>query len=70
MEHDSSMFFTALGESALSRYQTHLSPPPLWLLVVHRDVTEQVGHGLSVVDAADCFSQYHADVHSLDFRTL
>lgn len=39
-------------------------------LVVHSDVAEQVGHGLSVVDAADSFGQNHADVHRLDFGTL
>lgn len=39
-------------------------------LVIHGDVAEQVGHGLSVVDAADGLSQNHADIHCLDFRTL
>ena len=38
--------------------------------VVQADVAEQVGHGLSVVDAADSLRQNHADVHRLDLGTL
>lgn len=38
--------------------------------VVHSDIAEQVGHGLSVVDAADGLRQDHADVHRFDLRTL
>lgn len=50
-----------------------LAVGPTWrraALVVHGNVAEQVGHGLSVVDAADGFGQNHADVHRLDFGTL
>lgn len=39
-------------------------------LVIHSDVTEQIGHRLSIVDAADGLSQDHTDVHSFDFWTL
>lgn len=39
-------------------------------LVVHSDVAEQVSHRLSVVNAADSLSQYHANVHSLYFGAL
>lgn len=39
-------------------------------LIVYGDVAEQVGHGLSVMDAADGFGQNHADVHRLDLGTL
>lgn len=39
-------------------------------LVIHGDVAEQVGHGLSVVDAADGLGQYHADIHRFYFGTL
>lgn len=38
--------------------------------VVDRDVAEQTGHGLPVVDAADGLSQDHADIHSFDFAAL
>lgn len=38
--------------------------------VVHADVPEQVGHGFSVVDAADGLRQDHADVHRFDLWTL
>lgn len=67
MEHDSGVFFGKQRPHSLS------DPPRLSLsltLVVRGDVAEQVGHGLSVVDAPDGLSQYHADVHSLDFGTL
>lgn len=40
------------------------------LLVIHSDVAEQVGHGFSVMDAADGFGQNHTDVHRLDLGTL
>lgn len=60
-------FSAALGGRQPSRRRTHLGQVAL---VVHGDVAEQVGHGLSVVDAADGFSQNHADVHCLDFGTL
>lgn len=69
MEHDSGVFFGKQRRRSLS------DPPRLSLslwhsLVVRGDVAEQVSHGLSVVDAPDGLSQYHADVHSLDFGTL
>lgn len=38
--------------------------------VVHSDVTEQVGHGFPIVDAANCFSQDHTHIHRFDLRTL
>lgn len=38
--------------------------------VVHADIAEQVGHGLSVVDAADGLRQDHADVDRFDLWTL
>ena len=38
--------------------------------VIHGDVAEQVGHGLSVVDASYGLGQDHADVHRLDLGTL
>lgn len=38
--------------------------------VIHSDVAEQVGHGLSIVDATDGLSQDHTDIHSFDFWTL
>lgn len=38
--------------------------------VINSDVAEQIGHGLSVVDAADGLSQDHTDVHRFDFWTL
>ena len=38
--------------------------------VVHAYVAEQIGHGLSVVDAADGLRQDHADVHRFDLWTL
>lgn len=38
--------------------------------VIHCDVAEQIGHGLSVVDAPDGLGQDHADVHGFDFGTL
>lgn len=67
MEHIS-MFFTALGGRTLSHDKPNLT---LWRsLVIHGDVAEQVGHGLSVVDAAYGLSQYHADIHSFYFGTL
>lgn len=40
------------------------------LLVIYSDITEEVGHGFSVMDAANGFSQNHADVHGLDLWTL
>lgn len=38
--------------------------------VVHGDVAEQIGHGLSIVDASDGLSQNHTHIHSFDFWTL
>lgn len=38
--------------------------------VVHGDVAEQIGHGLSVVDAPDGLGQDHTHVDSFDFGTL
>ncbi len=38
--------------------------------VIHSDVAEQVGHGLSVVDAADGLWQDHANVDCFDLWTL
>ena len=38
--------------------------------VVHSDVAEQIGHGLSIVDAADGLSQDHTDINSFDLGTL
>lgn len=38
--------------------------------VIHSDVAEQIGHGLSVVDAPDGLGQDHTDIHSFDFWTL
>lgn len=38
--------------------------------IIHSDVAEQIGHGLSVVDAPDGFSQDHTDIHSFDFWAL
>lgn len=38
--------------------------------VIHGDVAEQIGHGLSVVDASDGFGQDHTDIDSLDLWTL
>lgn len=38
--------------------------------VIQSDVTKQIGHGLSVVDAPDGLSQDHTDIHSFDFWTL
>lgn len=38
--------------------------------VIHGDVAEQIGHGLSVVDAPDGLSQDHTHIHSFDFWTL
>lgn len=38
--------------------------------VIHSDVSEQIGHGLSVVDAPDGLSQDHTDIHCFDFWTL
>lgn len=40
------------------------------LLVIYGDIAEQVGHGFSIMDAANGFSQNHADVHRLDLGTL
>lgn len=75
MEHDISMFFFLFHyffNSTEKKYPPSVpNPPQLTLfLVVHGDVAEQVGHGLSVVDAADGLSQNHTDVHRLDLRTL
>lgn len=39
-------------------------------LIIYGDVAEQVGHGFSVMDAADGFSQNHTDVHCLNLGTL
>uniref|UniRef100_A0A480IX48 Phosphoribosyl pyrophosphate synthase-associated protein 1 isoform X1 n=1 Tax=Sus scrofa TaxID=9823 RepID=A0A480IX48_PIG len=39
-------------------------------LVVHGDVSEEVGHGLAVVDSANGFGQDQTDVHRLDLGTL
>lgn len=39
-------------------------------LVVHRDVPEEVRHGLPVVDSPDCFRKNQTDVHSLYLGTL
>lgn len=70
MGHDISVFIRA-GKTCPLQSLSHPSQPSLsHTLVIHGDVTEQVGHGLSVVDAADGFSQYHADIYSLDFGTL
>lgn len=56
------------------RVTRHIHPLPTHLgrqaLVVHGDVTEQIGHGLSVVDTADGLGEDHAHVHRLDLRTL
>lgn len=38
--------------------------------VIYCDVTEQVSHGLSIVDASDGLGQDHTDVHCLDLGTL
>ena len=38
--------------------------------VIHSDIAEQVGHGLSVVDAADGLRQDHADVDCFNLWTL
>lgn len=38
--------------------------------VVQSDVSEQIGHGLAVVDAPDGLSQDHTHVHGFDFWTL
>lgn len=38
--------------------------------VIHSDVAEQIGHGLSVVDAPNRLGQDHTDIHSFDFWTL
>lgn len=35
-------------------------------LVVERDVTEQLAHGLVVINSPDCFAQHQGNVHSLD----
>lgn len=40
------------------------------LLVIHANITEQVRHGFSIVDAANGFWQDHADIHRLDLGTL
>lgn len=39
-------------------------------LVVHGDVSEEVGHGLAVVDSPNGFGQDQTDVHRLDLGTL
>lgn len=39
-------------------------------LIIHSDVTEQVGHGLVILDTPDCLRQHDADVHSFNFVTL
>ncbi len=38
--------------------------------VIHSYVAKQVGHGLSVVDAADGLRQDHGDVYCFDLWTL
>lgn len=78
MEHDVSMFLHNSGQeeaeahlpSVTSRPASALTHLHFTSLVVHGDVAEQVGHGLAIVNTANGFSQYHADIHSLDFWTL
>jgi hypothetical protein len=39
-------------------------------LVIHRDVSEKVSHGLSIVDSPNCFRKNQTDIHSLYLGTL
>lgn len=43
---------------------------PSWKLVIHSDVSEKVGHGLSVVDSPNGFRKNQTDIHSLYLGTL
>ena len=60
----------SLSYPSLPAPAASLNPLPLSPLVIHGDVAEQVGHGLSVVDSSDGLGQDHADVHRLDLGTL
>lgn len=66
----SMMLHSSVSASSLAQFGVYSVSLEEEALIIQSYISEEVRHGLPVMDPANGFWEDHADIHSLDFRAL